>query len=58
MKLKPTTPSKGVWIIGLLLGILGILGHFASLDFLSVYNFWLLLGGFILLAIGTTFKGI
>ena len=54
--MKPTAPSKYVWIIGLLLGILGIIGHFVTIDFLSHYNFAFLLAGFVLLAIGTTFK--
>jgi len=56
--MKPSTPSKYVWIIGLILGILGIIGHFIFIDFLSAYNYPLLLAGFVLLAAGTTFKGV
>jgi hypothetical protein len=54
--MKPSAPSKYVWIIGLVLGILGIMGHFITIDVLSTYNYPLLLAGFILLAAGTTFK--
>ena len=54
----PSAPSKFVWIIGLILGILGIIGHFVSVDFLTTYNYWLLLAGFVLLALGTTFREI
>ncbi len=54
--MKPSSPSKYVWIGGLILGILGIAGHFISLDIISTYNYTLLLAGFILLAAGTTFK--
>ena len=54
--MKPSAPSKYMWIFGLLCGILGIIGHFAYVDFLSEYNYLLLLSGFVLLAIGTTFK--
>ena len=54
----PSAPSKFVWIIGLISGILGIIGHFVSVDFLTTYNYWLLLAGFVLLALGTTFKEI
>ena len=54
----PSAPSKFVWIIGLILGILGIIGHFVTVDFLTTYNYWLLFAGFILLALGTTFKEI
>ena len=56
--MKPSAPSVVVWIIGLILGILGIIGHFFSVDILTTYNYWLLLVGFALLALGTTFKGI
>ncbi len=54
----PSAPSKFVWIIGLISGILGIIGHFVSVDFLTTYNYWFLLTGFVLLALGTTFKEI
>jgi hypothetical protein len=54
--MRPTAPSKYVWIIGLVLGILGITGHFVTIDFLSRYSFAFLLAGFILLAVGTTFR--
>jgi len=56
--MKPSAPSVVVWIIGLILGILGIIGHFFSVDILTTYNYWLLLAGFVLFALGTTFKGI
>ena len=54
--MKPTAPSKYVWIFGLILGILGIIGHYVTIDFLTAYNYPLLLAGFVLLAAGTTFK--
>ncbi len=54
----PSAPSKLIWILGLIFGILGILGHFASIDFLTVNNYWFLLVGFLLLALGTTFREI
>jgi hypothetical protein len=54
--MKPSAPSQLIWILGMLLGILGIIGHFASVDFLTTYNYWLLFAGFVLLALGTTFK--
>ena len=54
--MKPSAPSQIVWIIGLVLGILGIFVHFVSAGTLSAYDFWLLLIGFALLAIGTSFR--
>jgi hypothetical protein len=52
----PSSPKKITWIIGLLLGILGIVGHYAHVEILSEYNYLLLLVGFIVLAAGTSFK--
>jgi hypothetical protein len=53
---RPSTPKKITWIIGLASGILGIIGHYASVQILSEYNYTLLLIGFIVLAVGTTFR--
>jgi len=52
----PSTPKKITWIIGMLCGILGIIGHYAHVQILSEYNYVLLLIGFIALAAGTTFR--
>lgn len=54
----PSAPKKITWIIGLIIGILGILGHFVDIQVLKEYDFTLLLIGFIVLALGTTFKEI
>jgi len=43
-------------IIGMILAIIGILGHFAPVEFISEYSFMLLMAGFI--ALGTSPKGI
>ncbi len=56
--MKPSAPTTVVWILGILVGILGIIGHFVTIQGLSGISFWLLLGGFVLLALGTTFRGL
>ena len=55
---QPSAPNQTLWILALILGILGILGHYVRIDILSEYNYEMLLIGFILLAIGTTFRRI
>jgi hypothetical protein len=52
----PSTPKKITWIIGLVLGIAGIIGHYAQIQILTEYNYILLLFGFLALAAGTTFR--
>lgn len=52
----PSAPKKITWIIGILAGVLGIIGHYANVQILSEYNYALLLVGFLVLAAGTTFR--
>lgn len=56
--MAPSSPTRVTWILGLILGILGIIGHFAAVPFISEYNYMLLLIGYVLLALGTTVRGI
>ena len=52
----PSAPKKITWIIGILAGVLGIIGHYTNVQILSEHNFELLLVGFLVLAVGTTFR--
>lgn len=54
----PNAPNQTLWVIALILGVLGILGHYKHIDTLSTYNYEMLLIGFVLLLIGTTFRGV
>lgn len=56
--MKPSAPQKITWIIGMICGILGILGHFTQVEFISEYSFTLLMVGFIALVLGTSLKGL
>lgn len=55
---NPSAPKKITWIIGIIIGALGIIGHYTRVDFLTEHNFVLLLVGFLVLFVGTTFKGV
>ncbi len=57
-KFMPNAPNQTLWVIALILGVLGILGHYKHIDTLSTYNYEMLLIGFVLLLIGTTFRGV
>jgi hypothetical protein len=57
-KFMPSAPNQTLWIIALIVGFLGILGHYFYIDILSKYNYEMLLTGFILLVIGTTYRSI
>ncbi|MEZ7497512.1 hypothetical protein QO200_02020 [Flavobacterium sp. Arc3] len=53
---NPSAPKRITWIIGLICGILGIIGHFSNVPILTEHNYTLLLIGFVVLAVGTTLK--
>ena len=54
----PNAPKKITWLIGLIVGGLGIIGHYTHVQILSENNYLLLLVGFLVLAAGSTFKEI
>ncbi len=51
-------PKKITWLIAVIAGALGIIGHFISIPVVSGIAFWLLTGGFVLLAIACFIKGL
>lgn len=55
---RASAPSRGLWIAALVIGLLGIIAHFVYIKTLSGYSDWLIIIGFALLAIGTSFKNI
>ncbi len=55
--MKLSAPTQMVWVIALVLGVLGILGKFATLPVVSEHHFTLVALGFGVLALGTLFKG-
>lgn len=56
--MSPSAPKQITWILGLILGVLGIIGHYSQVEILTEHNYLLLLVGFVLLALGTSLKGI
>jgi len=56
--MKLSAPKKGTWTLALVLGGAGLLGHFVSIPVISQSTFWLLAAAFILLVLGTYFKGL
>lgn len=55
-KMKLSKPKVITWWIAVIVGVLGILGHFASIPLASANDFWFVAVGFVLLALATYFK--
>lgn len=55
--MKLTPPTKIVFWISVLLAVLGLVGRYMSVPFLSDYYFYFVLVGYIVLALGNILKG-
>ena len=56
--MKLSAPTQPIFLISALLFILALVGHFAHVPMLSVYQFWLALAAYVVLAAGNLLKGV
>jgi len=54
--MKLSAPTQAVFLISAILFILALLGHFAHVPTLAIYQIWLALAAYVVLAIGVLFK--
>ncbi len=54
--MKLSAPKVITWLIAVVLGVLGLVGNLAMTAPLSTYSFWLVLAGFVLLALATLLR--
>lgn len=52
-----TPPKKSTFYISLVLAVLGLIGSFVTIPFVSAYAFWFVLVGYVVLALGMFLKG-
>ena len=57
-KFSPSAPTFPVWVIGIILGVLAILSTLIPIPSIAAYSHEMLVGGFVLLALGTSLKGL
>ena len=55
--MKFTPPTQVTFWITIVLAVLGLLGSFAAIPFLSAYAFWLVLIAYIVLVVALFVKG-
>ena len=53
-----TAPSVRTLILSLLIVVLGIVGRYIQIPFVTTYQFWFPVAGFSLLMLGTLFRGL
>ena len=55
--MKLNAPTQNFWWISVILVVIGVVGQFVAIPFVTVYSFWIVTVGFILLALSTVLKG-
>jgi hypothetical protein len=53
-----SSPKNITWWIALILAVLGVIGKFVNVQFLSEFSFWLILASAVLLLIATRFRAL
>ena len=56
--MKLSAPKKSTWMVGVILGGLGIVSAFVAIPTLSANAFWLVAAGFAALVLGTMLDGV
>jgi len=55
--LNLSAPTLVTFLVSLALAIIALIGHFAKIDFITLYQFWIAIVAYVLLAIGCLVKG-
>ena len=55
--MRLNAPTKLVWVIALILGLLGFIGMLTSVPLVSENAFWFVFVGWLLLVLATMLKG-
>jgi len=52
-----SAPTTTVFLISVVLALLALLGHFTSIPFVTMYQFWVAIAAYVLLFLGAVLKG-
>jgi len=50
-------PKQNIWLVAVIVGVLGVLGSFVAIPFVSANAFWFVTVGFAILMLSTVLKG-
>jgi len=56
-KINLSAPTMPVFWVSVVLAVLALIGHFASVGFLTTQKFWIAILAYVVLLIGNLFKG-
>ena len=52
-----SAPTTNVFFLAVILFVLALVGHFSHVPYLTLYQFWLAVAAFVVLALGNLLKG-
>ena len=55
--MKANAPTKTSLLVAVVLAVIGLVGKFVAIPFVSQYAFYILLAGFVVLLLGCLLKG-
>ncbi|MEI7805367.1 MAG: hypothetical protein WCI56_08575 [Hyphomicrobiales bacterium] len=56
--MRLSAPTKPIFYISVVLFALALIGHFVAIPYVSMYQYWLALAGYVVLAAGNVLKGV
>ena len=51
-----SAPTLATFLVSLALAIIALIAHFVKIDFITLYQFWIAIAAYVLLAIGCLVK--
>ncbi len=54
--MKTNAPNLIVWVVAVVIGVVGILAHLIAIPVASVYSFWFVAIGFVVLALASVIR--
>ena len=55
--MRLSAPKKTTWWVAVIVGVVGVVANLVTIPVISGFAFWLVVIGFVLLALGTYLKG-
>jgi hypothetical protein len=52
-----SAPTMPIFLVSLVLAVLALIGHFVSIPFVTLYQFWIAIVAYVVLSVGCVLKG-
>jgi len=56
--MRLNAPTQMVFLISLILAVLAVVGHFVAIPYVTAYQFWIAVAGYVVLAAACVLKGV